>query len=156
MFLYRISSIPILCAFNFLYSHVIKAPSLLSARSDIELLLNAIQLYRMHSSGTRQDESIIELTKQMYRSAADMVSKATGMSDLAQTASPTITESRPVDVNSPSVEMIGQNPELWPGFFGGEAFGGLLGNIERGAFAGGSSNGLGLTSTGPFEWSSWN
>jgi hypothetical protein len=72
----RITSVQILGPFSFIYSHVMRRPSLLSARSDLELLYSASQHFRRYMADSPRNKNIAALIAAMYNAASNFVNQA--------------------------------------------------------------------------------
>jgi hypothetical protein len=94
----RLNIIHILPSFTMLYAQVLKRPSLLSARSDAELLFVTAQIIDHYMSHTPEKMSISEITQSMAAAALNAV-KGSSMSSRGRTLgtvpnpSPTATSS---------------------------------------------------------------
>ncbi|KAF2400336.1 hypothetical protein EJ06DRAFT_426768 [Trichodelitschia bisporula] len=70
-----INAMRILGAFALLYTHVMQNPTLLSARSDLELLSGAPNHFRRHMAETPRNKNVAALVVTMYNNAASAVTQ---------------------------------------------------------------------------------
>ncbi|KAE9963906.1 hypothetical protein EG328_010959 [Venturia inaequalis] len=85
-----LNAIQILSPFSFLYSHIMRRPSLLSTRSDLDLLYSATRHFRQFMNDSARNKNIATLITSMYDAAAKFVSqsRAAGALPGPQTCTP--------------------------------------------------------------------
>ncbi|TLD25676.1 hypothetical protein E2P81_ATG09333 [Venturia nashicola] len=71
-----LNAVQILSPFSFLYSHIMRRPSLLSTRSDLDLLYSATRHFRQYMNDTPRNKNIAALITSMYDAAAKFVSQS--------------------------------------------------------------------------------